>query len=133
MTDRTHLTARVMVPLPWTRLPLSQNDRGGWQAKHFPMQDAIDVVATVVGHKHPSLRIVGCDVILHMWPTTRHRRDTDNLAPTLKACMDALVAVGTIPDDSWVHVPFSGHRIHEPTKEPPYGAMFVLELRPCDG
>lgn len=131
MSDYAHLAASVFIPLPWTRQPLSQNDRGSWHGKHRVTQAAI-VQAGAAIRAAGVQPITGARVILHLWAKDRRRRDTDNLAPTLKACMDALVDEGILPDDSWVHVPFSGCAIHGPTPDLPHGARYVLELAPCD-
>ncbi|GAA4680327.1 hypothetical protein [Nocardioides nanhaiensis] len=125
------LVHTIWLPLPWTSLPLSLNDRGGWQGRHGPIRTTLNEARAAI-RAHDLPRVVGAEVVLHLWPTDRRRRDADNMGATLKVCQDALVAEDVLPDDSWVHVPFSGHRIHAPTKTPPHGARFVLEVRPCD-
>ena len=40
--------------------------------------------------------------------------DADNLAPTYKACQDALVDAGILPGDWWAHVPEARQHIHPP-------------------
>ncbi|MCY4726712.1 hypothetical protein NYO98_10520 [Nocardioides sp. STR2] len=126
------LVHTVRVPLPWDVLPLSQNQRLHWRKRNDITQDTIEEAGEAIaaaGIPH----VAGCEVVLHHWPATRHRKDADNMAPTLKACIDALVAQGVITDDSWIEVPFSGQHIHTPTKTPPDGVRFVLEVRPCAG
>ena len=66
-------------------------------------------------------------VSLHWRIPDRRRRDADNLGPTLKACLDALVAERVLADDSFRHVPTAACTIHEPNGQPT--AMW-LELVP---
>jgi crossover junction endodeoxyribonuclease RusA len=72
----------------------------------------------------------GAIVILHWQMPDRRRRDGDGAAPTLKVVLDALVAEGVLPDDSWIHVPHSGVTCHPPVKGQP-GALW-LELTDPD-
>jgi crossover junction endodeoxyribonuclease RusA len=54
------------------------------------------------------------EIELMMIPADRRRRDPDNLAGILKPCLDGLVDVGVLPDDSWRHVASVTLRIVEP-------------------
>lgn len=115
----------VEIPLPWVKPPLSQNDRndrrtGG--ARKIAEAKAQAQWAIKAARVTP---ITGAVVVLHWLIPNKIRRDCDNLGPTLKVCQDALVAEGVLPDDSWQHVPRSGHEIHPPTGEP---ARMWLEL-----
>lgn len=104
----------LTVPLPWTKPPLGANDRndrrtGGYRKIAAAKEQA--GWAIKAAHIHP---IVGANIVLHWLIPNRGRRDPDNLAPTMKVCLDALVAQGILPDDSWVHVPAATCRIHPP-------------------
>lgn len=108
----------IVISLPWTRPPLSQNDRndrrtGG--ARKIAKANEEAWAAIVSEGVRP---IVGANITLHWRIPTKGRRDADNLAPTLKVCQDALVAAGVLPDDSWVCVPSATCRIHPPDGEP---------------
>ncbi|MFT4288154.1 hypothetical protein [Nocardioides sp.] len=121
--------ASYFVPLPWSTPPLSQNDRGGWQGRHDAIADTIHEARWVIrAAKLP--RIDRAEVTIHYWIPDNRRRDGDNLAPTLKACLDALVQEHVLTDDSWRHVPYSGHAMHPPTPTPPHGGRLVLEVTP---
>jgi Holliday junction resolvase RusA-like endonuclease len=106
----------IRIDLPWPKPPLTGNDRG--HTRYSPFTRVKGEAQTAI--RNAKVRaIVGADVTLHWLIPTRGRRDSDNLGPTLKACLDALVAERVLPDDSWVHVPRSGNEIHPPTGEPP--------------
>lgn len=111
------------IPLPWPKPPLTGNrTRGNPYARAAEVKQAkTEAQWAIRAANHPP--IVGANVTLHFRPKDRRRRDSDGMAPTLKVCLDALVAEGVLPDDSWVHVPASTNHIHPPTDEPP--AMWV--------
>lgn len=109
----------IVIPLFWTRPPLSQNDRnernrGGSQRIKVALTEAR--MAIRAARVEP---IVGAVVTLHYRMPDRRRRDADNLAATHKVVQDALVAEGVIPRDDWIHVPASGQHIHPPTNDGP--------------
>ena len=114
---RLHRLADVVVPLPWTKPPLSQNDR---QHHHVKAK----LVSAALGEARQAIRtrglppVAGANVTLHYRVADKRRRDADNLAVVLKVCLDALVAEGVLPDDSWVHCPHAGMTIHPPNGEP---------------
>lgn len=116
----------VVIPLPWPKPPLSQNDRderkrGGARKIADAKRDACHAIRAA------DIRpIVGAVVTLHYRVADRIRRDADNLAVVLKVCQDALVLEGVLPRDDWVHVPHSGQRIHPP--EPGQPSALWLEL-----
>lgn len=103
----------IVIRLPWTAPPVSQNDR----QHHLVKAKA---VARALAEARRAIRaadiepIVGAVVTLHYRVPDLRRRDADNLAVVLKVCQDALVAEGVIPRDDWVHVPSSGCTIHPP-------------------
>lgn len=114
----------MIVTLPWTRPPLTSNrTRGNVYARANEVKRAKAEAVSAI--RAASLRrIVGANVTLHYMPATWHRRDADGMCPTLKVCLDALVAEGVLPDDSFVHVPKSAHHIHDPDTTP----LMWLEL-----
>ena len=109
----------ITIPLPWPKPPLTGNrTRGNPYARANEVKAAKGEAQWAV--KSARLRpIVGADVTLHFRPKNRQRRDADGLAPTLKVCLDALVAEGVLPDDSWVEVPRIAIEIHPPEKGQP--------------
>lgn len=108
------------IDLPWTKPPLTGNDRGHTRWSPFTRIKGEAQAAIRAAKPRP---VVGANVTLHWLIPTRHRRDSDNLGATLKAVLDALVAEKVLPDDSWVHVPRAGCEIHPPNGEP--AAMWV--------
>lgn len=106
--------SRILIPLPWDRPPLSQNDRderkrGG--ARKIAAAKAEACAAVAAAKVRP---VIEADVSLHYQIADHRRRDADNLAVVLKVCQDALVAEGVLHDDSWVCVPSATCRIHPP-------------------
>ena len=118
------------IPLTWTRPPLTGNrTRGNPYARAQEVKDAKADAAFAIYWarvRKPKGRV---EVTLHFRPATKHRRDADGMFPTLKACLDALVTYGVLPDDGWQHVPAATCRIHPPNGEP---AAMWLELTAVD-
>ena len=112
------------VDLPWKRPPLTGNDRGHTRWSPFKTVKAQAHGSILAAHPPPTER---AEVTLHWLIPDKRRRDADNLAPTLKACLDALVLAEVLPDDGWQHVPFAGCRIHPPDGSP---ARMWLTIHP---
>lgn len=94
------MAGTITIPLPWTRPPLSHNDRMHW-TRQAPIKARI---ATVVRYLARGKTITPpCEVVLIWTVTYRRRRDTDNPAPTTKTCIDGLKAAGVFAgqDDHW--------------------------------
>jgi hypothetical protein len=115
------------IPLPWSKPPLTGNrTRGNPYARANEVKAAKIRACAAITNTDPMIPgVVAADVTLHFRPGTKQRRDADGLFPTLKVCQDALVLMGVLPDDSWVHVPAATCRIHPPNGEP---AAMWLEL-----
>ncbi|HET9828999.1 MAG TPA: hypothetical protein VFQ11_10875, partial [Nocardioidaceae bacterium] len=115
------------VALPWCTPPLTQNQLRRMHplaeasAKKAALKDARWAIRAA--RLTPML---GANVVLHWRMPDRRRRDGDGAAPTLKVVLDALVAEGVIPDDSFVHVPFSGIRCHPPRPGIPGGMWLEI-------
>lgn len=105
----------MIIALPWPKPPLTGNDRGHTRFSPFARIKAEAVVMIRAARVEPMER---AEVTLHWLIPDRRRRDADNMAPTLKACQDALVAAGVLPDDGWEHVPLASCRIHPPDGSP---------------
>lgn len=115
----------TVIELPWPKPPLTGNrTRGNPYARANEVKVAKEAAIYAVRAAAPD-HMTGAEVTLHFRPKDKRRRDADGLAPTLKVCLDALVAEGVLKDDSWVHVPAATCRIHPPTDEP---AAMWLEL-----
>lgn len=126
------------IPLPWEKPPLTGNrTRGNPYARANEVKTAKSEasraigswVLDIAGQGSDGWAMSGAEVTLHFRPKDKRRRDADGLAPTLKVCLDALVASDILPDDSWVHVPAATCRIHPPNGEP---AAMWLTLEAVD-
>lgn len=97
------MTRQWVLLLPWHRPPYTLNDRyGKWEA-HRIRTDIRDVTAQVLGSSVP--RGVGPLTAELVWyPGNDKVADSDNIAPTLKHCLDALKLRGIVPDDNPKHV-----------------------------
>lgn len=107
----------IRIDLPWARPPITGNDRGHTKFRSPLIAQTLGEARLAIRRANPT-PVVGANVTLHWLIPTRGRRDSDNLGPTLKECLDALVLEKVLPDDSWVHVPESSCRIHPPNGEP---------------
>lgn len=110
--------------LGYDRPPLSLNYRlNRYEAARVRAEVMDRVHGHAVAARLPrGLERVG--IVLWWRVNTRHRRDEDNLAPTLKACCDALCSgtkkrpgYGLTVDDDWTHVT-SGTAIEYVPREP---------------
>lgn len=106
------------VRLPWTKPPLSLNDRRHWTA-HAREVSAVRHAARVY------LKRAGFDprgqrvkIQLGWTPATRRRADTDNAMATLKVIADAAVDIGLVPDDVPLWMAKPEPIITAPSKDP---------------
>lgn len=99
---------RAVVPLPYDSPPLSLNDRGmtrkAMYAKAAKIADTRADITRLARRAHLPKAAGHAAIELHWRPSTNRRRDTDNLAPTLKALCDGLVDYGLVPDDIPQHM-----------------------------
>lgn len=118
------------VTLPWTAPPITQNElrRMHHHAEAKAKAKALAEARWAIKKAKPPF-MAGAIVILNWQMTDRRRRDGDGAAPTLKVCLDALVAEGVLHDDSWVEVPHSGVTCHPPIKGQP-GSMWLTLTDP---
>jgi hypothetical protein len=108
--------------------PLSLNKRMHWALQSRLRQQLFnDTLLSVRAAKLPR----GLDrvsVEFHYVPATKRRqRDEDNLAPNLKACCDALVVYGLVPDDSNEYLT-SGSRIDPINRTNPGLYLLIADL-----
>lgn len=113
----------ILIPLPWPTPPLAQNDRQHWATKARAFAQAKTEARWAIRAARVT-PIVGAVVTLHYRVPDRRTRDADGPAPTLKACLDALVDERVLPADDWVCVPACGIRIHPPEKGMP-GSLWL--------
>lgn len=86
-----------VVDLPYKMPPLTLNQRLHWATKARRTKD-LRLLAKLSARKWPDME--KCQVELVWFVPTRHRRDVDNLVPTLKALCDGLVDAEVVPDDT---------------------------------
>lgn len=85
--------------LPWTKPPLSLNDRMTWQVKST-WAKTLRRTAWALAKQAKLPPLGACDVVLVYVPRDRRRRDEDNLVATLKPLADGLVDAGVVADDT---------------------------------
>lgn len=88
-----------VVWLPYTRPPLSLNQRQHWSAKRRIVREVRDFTALHL----QAMRLEPVShirVTLHYVPRDKRRRDSDNLVATLKPILDGIVDSGLVADDS---------------------------------
>jgi len=88
-----------VIRLPWTKPPLSLNDRSDWRARARAVKDVRRVAAAYVRAAHIA-RTDRIRVVLTYHPRDARRRDSDNLTATLKAVCDGIVDAGVVTDDT---------------------------------
>lgn len=104
---------RWELKLPHTAPPLSLNHRRHWSNDHrIRVQLMADVHWLLKGAKVPALDYAA--IWLEWTPALPRRRDTDNLEPTRKAVIDAIVRAGLLPDDTREFVARPENVIHPP-------------------
>lgn len=106
----------AVLELPWTKPPMSMNDRMHW-AQKAKLTKRIRAEAGILACRNRlPTGLAHVTVALVYRPRDRRRRDTDNLMPVLKALCDGLVDHGLVTDDTpqWMtkHMP----RLDEPHK-----------------
>ena len=107
---------------------LSANHRHHWRAKaNIVAQIREDVTVLARAQRLPKLTCVRITAVLH--PRDRRHQDSDNVQPTVKASVDALVAAGYLPGDDERYVLSTTYMLGEPVK----GSQLVLHLHPVDG
>lgn len=104
MSPRAEQITRWSLHLPYPRPPLSLNDRMHWAQRNRISRQIKDDVQILARATRVGTGLARVWVGLTWVPPDRRRRDTDNMAPTLKACIDGLTAYGLVPDDDSAHV-----------------------------
>lgn len=113
------------LPLPFTRPPLSMNDRSHWavRARHTKMiRKAAATVARAQGVR-PCARIA---VELHYQQKIARPIDGDNLMATVKPCVDGLRDAGVVSDDDTTRVIHHSPVIHAPHPGQRHGLVWLI-------
>lgn len=106
-----------LIDLPYTAPPLTANQRLHWAPKAELVKQIRGDVATLARSKRLPLGLDRIEVTLHWQAPDRRRRDSDNLYPTLKACIDGLRDAGVVVDDDSTRVT-SNCVVHEGPADP---------------
>lgn len=93
-------TRRWVIPLSFTKPPLTANQRFGHWAQRAKLVKQVRHEACMRARSHKFPAMGKCAVSLHYRPRDSRRRDADNLVPTLKALCDGLVDAGLVVDDT---------------------------------
>lgn len=84
--------------LPFDRPPITANQRLHHMAK-ARLTRQVRRAASFLARSARIPTLDTCTVRMVWFVTDRHRRDADNLVPTLKAACDGLVDAGVVSDD----------------------------------
>lgn len=85
--------------LPYRRPPLTENSRMHHMAEYRIRQRVKHETRLLARHyKVPHLDAALIELV--WYPGSNRRADADNIAPTLKPCIDGLVAAGVLTDDN---------------------------------
>lgn len=135
--DQAVMTQEFTLTLPWSRPPLTLNQRfAHWSQRSTITAEIRTTVAWLAKQakiepgKHLTVELVWA-------PGDRRRRDEDNLAPTLKAAIDALarnradfIGLDLVPDDTAQYVTRLPIRIEPPPH--PKGMWLTVNVRRGD-
>lgn len=110
--------------LPYDRPPLTLNQRLHW-ARRAKLTKELRLLARLKGRHIPDLE--SCTVELVWYVNTKHRRDTINAMPTLKALVDGLVDAEVVPDDSHEYVQTLVRIEYVPKTMRPAGLVLVVK------
>lgn len=95
-------TGRLVLTLPLRSPPLSANDqrRAHWTQVAKAKRE-MELIVTSAINQAKAKPIDGPVTVQLVWyAPTAHARDTDGLAPMMKACLDALVKKKVLVDDN---------------------------------
>lgn len=79
--------------------PLTANQRMHW-ARKAKLTARVRKETATIAHQLRIPELGRCEVTLTWVVRTKHRRDADNIVPTLKAMCDGLVDAGIVTDDT---------------------------------
>ena len=88
-----------LVYLPYRRIPFSLNDRPAPHERNR-INTEIKTTAFVMAKKAGVPPLAAVTIELVYYPGRNAKVDGENLAPTLKACIDGLVIAKILPDDN---------------------------------
>lgn len=112
-----------VLPLPWSKPPLSLNDRLHWRTKARLVKTVRDTAHSLAltANLPP---VEHATVTLHYQPRDKRLRDTANLHATLKPLTDGLVDAGVLLNGDSSEFVTERCEIHPPIKGQP-GALWL--------
>lgn len=127
-TDGRSAPREYILALPAGYDLLSANDRHHYRVKAtIVAQIRKDATVMARAARLPQLETVRITAVLH--PRDKRHQDSDNVQPTVKACVDALVAAGYLPGDDERYVLSTTYVLGEPVK----GSQLALHIYPEGG
>lgn len=111
--------------LPFTRPPLSLNDRMHWAAK-AGITRRVRHAACVLARAQKIPPCERISVQLHYQPRDKRSRDEDNLFLTVKACVDGLKDARVVEDDDSTRVTHLSPLIHPPVPGQRVGTLWLV-------
>lgn len=120
------------VALPPGLEVLSLNGREHYMARHRTFQTLKNAAwAMLKNARIPRLERVTVRVVYD--PPDRRPRDPDNLGPTVKPLVDAIVAAGILPSDTSAHVLWAHAEIGLDMRKPSRLRIIITEALPGGG
>ena len=108
-------TVILWVDIPATEV-LTSNQRLHW-GERARRTRALRWRATLAYRAAGKPRMEAAHLTARLTYRDRRRRDAHNIMPTLKACVDGVVAAGLLPDDDDTHLTGPDLRVAEPDRE----------------
>lgn len=99
-----HFTGPWVLDLPYSKPPLSLNQRYDWRKKARINAEVRRDTALLARLLRLPRGLDYCEVALHYTPNTERSRDEDNLMLTVKPAIDGLRDYGMFADDDHTHV-----------------------------
>lgn len=125
------MTRNRVIQLPWTRPPVSNNQRpGNWAQGSRARATAKDEARWAIRAQKVAAMDEPVEVCIHWRIPDNRLRDADNLGLTLKVSLDAAVAEGILPADDWTVVRRTAQEIHPPIRG--VAASMWLEIKEID-
>ena len=88
------------IELPYSKPPLSMNDRTHWRAKARITAGVRRATKLLAKSANVPTGLAHATGSLQYQPAATRKRDADNLVPVLKACCDGLVDHQLVEDDT---------------------------------
>lgn len=94
----------MRVTIPGHRWVNMNGSHGSPRAHQSAMDDWKARAIVAIRAAKPEPVPTPCEIVAYVRRTTNAASDAHNVTPTIKACIDAAVACGVIPDDNDSHV-----------------------------